>query len=393
MKESKNIKISLMTAIIITCIIIIIILGLIVAFSKITKEEKLPDVNMQADVVSQKESNENYIYNKEIQSIVINYYEGYNMATGDAISGTIPLNTINLKSNDLNEVSKLIKALTKVEYSKDDEMYGHIQYDHICDQYKLEINNDFIIYIGDEYGIADEKKEYFKVPKELYNKILEIVKKYNEDNLYKTINSEKITIICNQEKLEVNDVEQLKELSNYKYYVINASDKDFKNEEVAYTLDLNDGRKIEVYFASVLSCIYYENGTHEYIYTGALENYVEKIFKNSKVKLNTNDVEKIKVTYKNKEYIIDDQNKIEVLLREFKNLQYNDFNYLNSMDESNFNSDDIKIYVNNSKYIIPGDSGYASRFYIDENGKFYDISGLYNNNLEKYFKELVNYNK
>lgn len=393
MEGNKHIKISLKTAIIIVSVIIVFIIGLIVILINFTKKEQPLISASRMDISSQEVSNGDYIYNKEIQSIVIKYYEGYNIATGDAVRDTIPLNTIELKSDDLDEMSKLVKTLTKVKYSKNDEMYNHMQYDYICDYYKLEINNSFIIYIGDEYGITDDKSDYFKVPEELYNKVLKIVKKYNEDNVYKTINSEKITIICNQEKLDIIDKEQLEELSSYQYYVINATDKDFDNEKIAYILDLSDGRKIYIYFASVLSCIYYGNGTHEYIYTGNLKNYVEKIFENSKVKMSTNNVDKIVVTYKNKEYVIDNQDKIEELLKNFKNLEYNDYNYLNSMSESSFDENDIKIYVNNSKYIIPGDSGWASRFYIDEDGKLYDISGLYNSNVEEYFRELVNYSE
>ena len=373
MEENKQIKISLKTAIIMVCIIIIFIIGIIAIFKYSISR--------------------NYIYNEEIESIVIKYYEGYNIATGNIISDTIPLNQIELEINDLKEVSNLINNLTKVEYSKDDEMYGHMQYDYICDYYKLEINDIFTIYIGDQYGIVEGNNDYFKVPEALYKKVLEIVQKYNEKNVYKKINSEKISIIFNEEIFEVTDEQQLRELSNYQYYIINASDDDFKTEKIAYTLDLSDGRKIDIYFASVLSCIYYGNGTHEYIYTGNLENYVEKIFENSKVKMSTNNVNKIIVTYKNKEYVIDNQDKIEELLNEFKNLKYNDYNYLNSMSESSFDENDIKIYVNNSKYIIPGNSSWGSRFYIDEDGKLYDVSGLYNNNLETYFRELVNYDK
>lgn len=382
MEENKQIKISLKTAIIMVCIIIIFIIGIIAIFKYSIKNE-----------VSEKKTTRNYIYNEEIESIVIKYYEGYNIATGNIISDTIPLNQIELEINDLKEVSNLINNLTKVEYSKDDEMYGHMQYDYICDYYKLEINDIFTIYIGDQYGIVDGNNDYFKVPEALYKKVLEIVQKYNKKNVYKKINSEKISIIFNEEIFEVTDEQQLRELSNYQYYIINASDDDFKTEKIAYTLDLSDGRKIDIYFASVLSCIYYGNGTHEYIYTGNLENYVEKIFENSKVKMSTNNVNKIIVTYKNKEYVIDNQDKIEELLNEFKNLKYNDYNYLNSMSESSFDENDIKIYVNNSKYIIPGNSSWGSRFYIDEDGKLYDVSGLYNNNLETYFRELVNYDK
>lgn len=389
MEEIKQIKVSLKTAIIILCIIAILIIGIVIVIKCVVKEDKTFSSNPNSSGIDQTDEEGNYIYNEEIKSITIKYYEGYNIATGDIISDTIPLNTINLKSDDLNEVSKLIKVLTKVKYSKDDEIYSHIQYDYMCDNYELEINGNFIIYIGDQYGIVDEKNDYFKVPEELYNKISKIIQNYNEENLYKKINSTKITIISEQKKFEVTDGEQLSQLSNYQYYVINASDKDFETEEIAYTLDLNDGRKIDIYFASVLSCIYYENGTHEYIYTGNLENYVEKIFENSNVKLNTNTVTSIIVTYKNKEYIIDNKDKISEILKEFKNLKYNDYDYLNSMSEANFDENDIKICVNNSKYIIPGNSSWGSRFYIDEDGKLYDVSGLYN--LEKYFKDLVNY--
>ncbi len=370
-EEKKEIRISLKTSLIILCFIIVVIIGLVLFLTHSSKEE---------------------IYDEEINSIDLSYYEGYNIATGDLIKNTIPLNKIELKGNDLNEISKLIKSLKTVSYSKDSEMYEHIKYDNIFDDYKLVVNNYYTIYIGCNYGLLDKEYEYFE-SKEIYNKISEIVKKYNEDNLYKTINSDKITIINGEEKLEVTDLEQLEELSNYNYYVINASDKSFNDEEVAFILNLYDGRTIDVFYASVLSCIHYEDGTKEYIYTGNLENCVERIFNNSKVKMYTNDVEAIKVTYKNSEHIIDDKSKVEELLKEFKKFEYNDFASLKNMDESDFDENDIWIYVGDGKYIIPGHSYWASRFYIDEDGKVYDVSGLYNNELEEYFKNLVNYKK
>lgn len=371
MEDNKRIKISLKTAIIIVCIIVIFTIGIIAIINYFLK----------------KDIDGNYIYNKKIGNIVIEYYEGYNLGTGDAISDKVPLNKIKLSSNDLKEISSLINNLTKVEYSEDSEDYGHMQYDYMCDNYKLVINYTFNIYIGEQYG-KDEKNNYFKVPEGLYNKVLEIVQNYNENNLYKKINSKKITIISNQGVLEVTDEDQLNELSNYQYYVINSSDDFLKDEKIAYTLDLSDGRTIDIYYASVLSCIHYKNGSYEYVYTGNLEEDVDRIFKNSKVKINTSNVVSITVTYKGKQYIIDNQNKIEELLKEFKNLEYNDYNYTDYTIDEN----DIIIYVNNSKYIIPGNSSFGSRVYIDEDGKIYDVSGLYNSNLEAYFKELVKYN-
>lgn len=51
----------------------------------------------------------NHVYNDKIKSITIKYYEGYGIISGDMLDDTIPLNTINLQSDDLNNVSKLIK--------------------------------------------------------------------------------------------------------------------------------------------------------------------------------------------------------------------------------------------------------------------------------------------
>ncbi len=123
----------------------------------------------------------NKIYNKKIKSIQIKYYEGYNIATGNAISDTVPLNKINLEEDDLKEVSNLIKRLTKIKSSKSDERAEHLYNDYILDYYMLEINNNFIIYIGEQYGIIDGTKNYFKVPTELYNKVLEITQNHNDD--------------------------------------------------------------------------------------------------------------------------------------------------------------------------------------------------------------------
>jgi len=272
MEENKKTKVTLKAIGIIACITIIVAIGVCIIVIKSSKMGQTSNNDLKLE-----ETSEEHIYNKEIQSIKLQYYEGYNIATGDVISDTIPLNTIDLQSDNLKAVSDLIKMLTKVEFSEEDEeMNNRIKYNYICDYYRLVINNNFIIYMGDKYGFTEKENTYFEVSKELYDKIFEIIQNNNQNNLYKTIDSKKITIICKQEKYEISDIEQLSKLSNFQYYVINASDRDFDNEEVAYTLDLNDGRKIDVYFASVLSCIYYKDGTHEYIYTGDLEDYIKK---------------------------------------------------------------------------------------------------------------------
>ncbi len=395
MEENNQRKVSLKTVIIIIMIIAILIIGIVIIIKGIVKDNKTFNSNPNSNEIKETDEEETYICNEDIKSITIKYYEGYYIASGDAIYDNIPLNTINLESDDLKEISKLIKGLTKFKYSEDDEISEHIHH-QVVDKYKLEINDNFIIYIASQYGkVAETEDDYFKVPEELYNKISEIAQNYNNENLYKKINSTKITIISGQEKLEVTNEAQLNRLSNFQYYVTNVPDEVFENEEVIYTLDLNDGRKIDIYLASILSCIYYEDGTHEYIYTGMLENYVKQIFNDikekiekSKVDLETGIVNKIIVTYKNREYIIDDKDKISEILEEFKNLEYfNIDNFKSSLEEELNNKYDIHIYVNNTEYIIHQ----ISRFYIDKDGKLYNVSEL--SNLEEYFKELVNYGK
>lgn len=341
-------------------------------------------------------SSKKYIYNKEIESIVIEYYEGCDIVSGEESNGLISLNTINLKTNDFEDISKLTKSLSKDNFLKFIEMYKNIKSSIIVPHiyyYKLKVNDSFTIYIGKEYGIVEGKDIYFNVPKELYNKLSEVTKKYSEQNLYKKINCKSLTIIKENEKLEITDKEQLNNLSNYQYYVINGEDKRFKGEIIAYTLDLIDGRKIDIYLANTISCIYYKNGTHEYIYTGNLEDYIETIFKNSRVKMNGDNINEITVTYKNNKYIIDNQDKILELLRNFKSFEHNDSYFLKYMSENDFNDDDIKIYIGKSKYIIPGNRNWGSRFYIDEDGKMYDVDGLFGSEVENFFKDLVGYSE
>lgn len=221
---------------------------------------------------------EEIIYDKKIESINIKYYEGYSFSKGEELNNKIPQNTINLESENLNEVSQQI---SEIKGLKSSAAYDNIKVNYICDSYKLEINDDFTIYIGEKYGIVGNNKIYFEVPEELYKKLSEIVKKYNEENLYKKINADKITIIKKEEKLELTDKEQIERISNFEYYVVNSKEEDYKKEEPVYKLDLNDGRILDIYKASVVGCMNNKDGSKEYImYKGSLWNYVKNIFEN-----------------------------------------------------------------------------------------------------------------
>ena len=342
--------------------------------------------------IEETEHREGLVYNKKINSITIKYYNGYNIATGDAISDTIPAFKVELKGKDLEKVSKLVKSLTYYKIPEEDGCENSKDcLNTIFDNYELIVNNEFSLYLDKEYGFVTEPYNTFKVPEDLYKMISNKVEENNKKNVYKQLNSKKLLILHGNERYEVKDTVYVEELSKYDYYKINAKDEEFKEETIEYILDLGDGRTIDLYHASVLSRMNEKDGTHYYIHSGDLAELVEKIYKNSKIKIVTENVSIITVTYQGNKYTIEDQNKINEIVNELKYLEYNDYNYSSKMSETDFGDSDIIINVNKTKYIIPGEMYIGNRYFIDVTGKVYNVSGLSNSMTEKYVKELVNY--
>ncbi len=371
-------------ALIIVIITVLIVIAAIGVTSYILK-------NKTTDV-EEKEHRTGAVYDKKINSITIKYYNGYNVATGDAISDTIPAYKIELKGKDLEKASKLVKSLTYYKIPEEDGCDEKVNcISHIYDQYELIINNEFSLYLDKEYGFVTEPYDTFKVPEELYKMATVKVEDNNKKNVYKQLNGKRYSILYGNERYEVKDSKYVEELSKYDYYKINAKDEEFKEDTIEYILDLGDGRKIDLYRASVLSRMNEKDGSHYYIHSGDLAKLVEKIYKNSKVKTATDNVSIITVTYQGNKYTIEDQNKINEIVNELNYLEYNDYNYSRTMSESDFDDSYIIININRTKYVIPGEKYIGNRNFIDASGKVYDVSGLHNSMTEKYVKELVNY--
>ena len=63
------------------------------------------------------------------------------------------------------------------------------------------------------------------------------------------------------------------------YYEIKTNDDECEKSTVEYVLYLDDGRKINVFRASCLSCMVNQDNTHTCIYQGlALSSYVKELF-------------------------------------------------------------------------------------------------------------------
>ena len=224
-----------------------------------------------------------YIYDKDIESITLKYYIGYNFETMNTIISlgddfVVPLQSINLSGNDLTEVASLLKNLKKIDSSQSSPLYKKLEF-NMTDQIKIEINNNFTIFIGDEYGTTEDKSTYFAVSKNLFNKITEIISNYNDTYVYKTLNSSEISVTYKGKTYDIAEPQTLKSLSDAKYYVIKMADKDFEADKIEYTLNLSDGRKVDILSGSVLSRITYSDGTLQYIYTGTnirsiLKNFI-----------------------------------------------------------------------------------------------------------------------
>ena len=109
-----------------------------------------------------------HVYNEKIESVVLKYYDGRaNFEVGEMFNEN--MTEIKFDSEDLKEITKLIKEL-RVE--------KHVPFGIMrLGTYKMEINNDFVIWIDDGepgYGEIEESGDWFKVSEELKDKIKEI---------------------------------------------------------------------------------------------------------------------------------------------------------------------------------------------------------------------------
>lgn len=222
---------------------------------------------------------EGKVFTEKIESVSIRYYIGYNITTGDAISDSIPCFEIEVTGDDLDTLAEGIGELTKLNLDLNSEKDQHIIYDHMRDYYELTINGDFVIVIGDEYGNTTEDYGIFEVPAEICETVERLVQENNEQNVYETLGGKKISVTDqNGHVWDVKDDEVLDHICSQHYYVVYLDDNDFGGERVAYTVDLHNGERLEVHFASVLGRLCHADGSYDYVFIGDLEDYLDKVF-------------------------------------------------------------------------------------------------------------------
>ena len=240
-----------------------------------TEPLSAPETTTETEI----ESNTGNIVTQDVESVSVRYYVGYNVASGDAISDTIPCHTIEISGEDLAKLAELLPELSKDTTDPNSEDYGHLIYDHIMDYYELIINGDLVLHIGNEYGVVASSDEVFAVPAELYDTVDRIAEEYNEKNVYSTLDVEQVTVTNkNGEVLEITDPEQLEMLRTFKYYAINADDEFFEGETNAYVMDLHNGDILEIHFASVIGKLCHADGSSEYVYIQGMEDYLDSVF-------------------------------------------------------------------------------------------------------------------
>lgn len=334
------------------------------------------------------------IVNEE-KSITIRYAYGYNVATAELLNKMnkdekyIDILEIKLEDENLRKISTLLE---KQSYKKVNDI-GLV----VLDVYEVKINDEIELSIcpGEEYASyypKGKKSFLIEISEELVNEIDRIVQEEAKKNI-KEFSSQKITIISEDNRkiniIDEEDIKQLKEKSMCKK--VKADKNILENEKKSYTVDFNNGTKIYVYFASSLGKIIEENGEEYYVvFIEGYEDIVETMFENYISGRNDSiRAEEIIVKYLGKDYRIKDEEKVKYIINKLKTCNYDSYRGLYSLTEEDYGEEDIVIIIGNNKVIIPGNKVIANRYYIDEKGKTYMIWNL--NELEKYFKELVDY--
>ncbi len=218
------------------------------------------------------------IFTEDVESISLRYYVGYNIASGDMLTAWLPCQQIDMDGEDLEQMSEQINQLSKLSVPKNEEeyLYNTAAYD----DYELTINDEFILLIGEEYGYVMANADLFEITPDMYAILDRVVQEHNENNLFKTLGGDQITVTDQYGKVlwDGDDTEQLETIRSTQYYVVNPSDEWIAGHHVKYIIDLHNGDQLDVYFAHVLGRLRHADGTYEYVYIDHLVNYLDEIW-------------------------------------------------------------------------------------------------------------------
>lgn len=365
---------------------------------KIESDTAMHNINQNTYITATEENTNNK------DKIKIRYAYTYSVPTADNLNemqneeygeNYIDILEIKLEGNRLEEISKILE---NVSFEKADlsAYKGTNLAIGVGGEFEVTINNDITLLLDSRWSIYTKAEESYiiETPEELYDKIAIIVQEEVNKN-EKNYSAKKITIIprnAESKDVVITDEKHIDILiENLKYSKVNVYEEEMENETETYLIDLNNGVQIHVFSASTVGYIIDNTEKYYVAFMTDFEDIVSTLYENYiEGRTNTIKADEIVVKYQGKEYKVVDKNKIgEIINYLVMECQYNDYDFLKDYSEEQFGDEDIIIQLEKSKIIIPGNRSIGNRYYINEIGKVYMVSGL--SDVETYFKELVEY--
>lgn len=243
-------------------------------------ETKVQDDSLDTSSVEEQSTANGDIVTEDVQKVSVRYYIGYNIATGDIIKDSIPCYTVEFSGDDLEKFKAQLPGLTKIDMDSLHNEEKHMMSHGFFDLYELNVNDDVYMFIGEEYGKERDNGYMFEFPAELMDIVERAAQEYNEENVYKYLTSEQMTVTDKDgNSSDVTDEEQLEKMQSIPYYALTIPEDSLEDESVAYIIDPHDGETMDIYFASVLGKLNHSDGTYEYVYIGGMEDYLDDIYK------------------------------------------------------------------------------------------------------------------
>ncbi|MBR1540195.1 MAG: hypothetical protein IJ629_03355 [Clostridia bacterium] len=340
----------------------------------------------------------------DTQEMVLKYAYGYNMETLKAILSVdkdyLDVLEIKVKGKDLEEVKNLLDKEDFKEVKLQDEfdviVYGSCEL--VIDENRFLVfdpgNEYAYLYEEDALEAGDESNFYLtQVSEKLVEKLNSVLEKERVKEL-QGFQSTKITITDEQndsEDLVITEDAEIKEMIEHLSYGKLTTKEDLsEGEDLIYTVDFNNGTKIQVYYASAVGHLENEEDNCYIVFDSGFEDYVEDIYKNNESGvLELLDTDEILLHYEGRNYNIIDEENLNYVIGNLKKCTYRDYPYLENMDFSKLTDDEyIILEVGKCTFYISTLEGYGSRF-VDADGTKYDVGNLADSELEETIKNWV----
>ena len=278
MEEKKTIKLKFHFVIIISLIIILLMgITVIVLFKLNNKNEELEK--------EKKTNNGN--------TVKIRYAYTYDVPAADDLNEMqneeygedyIEILEIYLEGDELTKMNELIKnsSFEKADLS----LYKNTKLGiGVRGTFEVTINNDIVLLMNKEWSMytKDSNSYIMHTPEKLFDEISMLVYEKAYQNL-KSYETSKITIISEQtdgEDVIITDKKQINNiLENLKYSKVNMNETEMKDEEINYTVNLNNDVQIKVYDASSIGYVVDNNEKYYVAFVTNFEDLISTLYEN-----------------------------------------------------------------------------------------------------------------